>query len=88
MIIKTTASHFESVSKMEVVHGAATLTTALSNENFNFYVQHLEELKTKDRFGEEEETVNKTLIGKVYVENTSPEAKEKSKPWLKPNQSK
>jgi hypothetical protein len=26
------------------------------------------------------ETVNKTLIGKVYVENTSPEAKEKSKP--------
>jgi hypothetical protein len=38
---------------MGVVHGATSLT-ALSNENFNFMVPHLEELKNKDRFGEEE----------------------------------
>jgi hypothetical protein len=33
---------------MGVVHGAATsLTTALSNENFNFMVPHLAELKNQ-----------------------------------------
>jgi hypothetical protein len=40
---------------MGVVHGAAIFNyTALSNENFNFMVPHLAELKNKDRFGEEE----------------------------------
>jgi hypothetical protein len=43
-------------------------------------VQHLEELKTKDRFGEEEETVNKIgekLLVRCMLKTLPPEAKEK-----------
>ena len=83
-IIKTTPlTTWKAYLKWTVVHGAATsLTTALSNENFNFYGTTLSGTEKQGPLWRRGvETVNKNLgeiVGKVYVEkHFSPEAKEK-----------
>ena len=83
-IIKTTPlATWKAYLKWSVVHGAAaSLNTALSNENFDFYGKTLSGTeKQRPLWRRGVETVNKNLgeiVGKVYVEkHFSPEAKEK-----------